>query len=49
MIPFDTQSPFVTPGTRLGTAAITTRGMKESEMEQIVDLISHVLTNTQNT
>jgi glycine hydroxymethyltransferase len=35
MVPFDDKSPFVTSGMRLGTAAITTRGMLESDMEQI--------------
>ena len=45
MVPFDDKSPFVTSGIRVGTAAITTRGFKESEMEQIVSLIDAVLTN----
>ena len=45
MVPFDTQSPFVTSGIRIGTAAITTRGMKEDEMNAIVDLIDEVLSN----
>lgn len=44
MVPFDDKSPFVTSGIRVGTAAITTRGLKESEMEQVVDLIDRVLT-----
>ena len=39
MVPFDTQSPFVTSGIRIGTAAITTRGLKEAECAQIVQLI----------
>lgn len=43
MVPFDTRSPFVTSGIRIGSAAVTTRGMKESEMEKIVDLIDDVL------
>ena len=43
MVPFDTQSPFVTSGIRVGTAAVTTRGMKESDMAQIVDWIDAVL------
>lgn len=43
MVPFDDKSPFVTSGIRVGTAAITTRGLKESEMEQVVDLIDRVL------
>ena len=42
-IPFETESPFVTSGIRLGTAALTTRGMGRTEMEQIADIISQVL------
>ena len=45
MVPFDTQSPFVTSGIRVGTPAITTRGMKESDMETIVALIDDVINN----
>ncbi len=45
MVPFDDKSPFVTSGIRLGTAAITTRGFKEAEMEIIVDLIDKVINN----
>ena len=45
MVPFDDKSPFVTSGIRVGTAAITTRGLKEAEMEKVVDLIDQVLTN----
>ena len=45
MVPFDDKSPFVTSGIRFGTAAITTRGLKENEMSTIVDLIDRVLTN----
>ncbi|WP_338814912.1 serine hydroxymethyltransferase [Bernardetia sp. Wsw4-3y2] len=45
MVPFDDKSPFVTSGIRVGTAAITTRGMMESDMERIVELIDKVLTN----
>ena len=47
-IPFDTQSRFVTGGIRIGTPTVTTRGMKESEMEQIGDWINHVI-NTRDT
>jgi glycine hydroxymethyltransferase len=48
MVPFDDKSPFVTSGMRVGTAAMTSRGMGEREMEQIVDYIDTVLTNTAN-
>ncbi len=44
MVPFDDKSPFVTSGIRVGTAAITTRGLKEADMETIVGLIDLVLT-----
>lgn len=44
-IPFDKQPPFVTSGIRLGTPALTTRGMKEAEMEIIAGMISSVLKN----
>ncbi len=44
-IPFDTQSPMVTGGVRIGTAALTTRGMKEAEMKQIALWISKVISN----
>lgn len=43
MVPFDDKSPFVTSGIRVGTAAITTRGLKEAEMEQVVALIDRVI------
>lgn len=45
MVPFDDKSPFVTSGIRIGTAAITTRGLKENEMEAIVNLIDEVINN----
>ena len=48
MVPFDDKSPFVTSGIRVGTAAITTRGLKEREMETIVDLIDRVINNYQD-
>ena len=43
MVPFDTQSPFVTSGMRIGTPAVTTRGMKEKDVMKIVDLIDEAL------
>jgi len=48
MVPFDDKSPFVTSGIRIGTAAVTTRGLKESDMAKIVDLIDAVITNSQD-
>lgn len=48
MVPFDDQSPFVTSGVRIGTPAITTRGLKENDMETIVDLIDEVINNYEN-
>lgn len=48
MVPFDDKSPFVTSGIRLGTAAITTRGLKENDMASIVDLIDAVLCDPEN-
>jgi len=48
MVPFDDQSPFTTSGIRIGTPALTTRGMKETEMEMIGDLINQVLKNIGN-
>jgi len=47
-VPFDDKSPFVTSGMRIGTAAITTRGLKETEALQIVDLIDETLKNHDN-
>jgi glycine hydroxymethyltransferase len=48
MVPFDDKSPFVTSGMRIGTAAVTTRGMKEADMQQIADFIDTVLMNYDN-
>lgn len=48
MVPFDDKSPFVTSGMRIGTAAITTRGMKENDMEQVVSFIDDVLSDIDN-
>ena len=48
MVPFDDQSPFVTSGIRVGTPALTTRGLKENHMVQIVDLIDEVIMNYEN-
>lgn len=48
MVPFDTKSPFVTSGIRVGTPAATTRGMKEPEMEIIADLIDNAISNYEN-
>jgi len=45
MVPFDTQSPFVTSGIRVGTPAITTRGIKEETIPYIVELIDKVIMN----
>ena len=45
MVPFDTQSPFITSGMRVGTPAITTRGIKEDKITYIVDLIDEVIMN----
>lgn len=48
MVPFDTQSPFVTSGIRVGTPAITTRGLKEEDMSQVVTFIDQVISNIEN-
>lgn len=48
MVPFDTQSPFVTSGIRIGTPAITTRGLKEAECLQIVQLIDAAIQHRAN-
>lgn len=48
MVPFDDKSPFVTSGIRVGTAAITTRGLKENDMETIVDFIDRAIQNYDN-
>jgi glycine hydroxymethyltransferase len=45
MVPFDDKSPFVTSGIRIGTPAITTRGLLEGDMDKIVELIDKVLMN----
>ena len=48
MVPFDSRSPFQTSGLRFGTAAITTRGLKEDKMEWIAGLIDRVLQDPTN-
>ncbi|MDE6450141.1 MAG: serine hydroxymethyltransferase, partial [Muribaculaceae bacterium] len=48
MVPFDSRSAFQTSGIRLGTAAITTRGLKENHMGDIVEMIDTVLSNPEN-
>ncbi|MGB0869391.1 MAG: serine hydroxymethyltransferase [Flavobacteriales bacterium] len=48
MVPFDTQSPFVTSGIRIGTAAVTTRGLKEDDMQKVIDFVDRVLMNYEN-
>ena len=48
MVPFDTRSPFVTSGIRVGTPAVTTRGMVESDMEQLVAWMDEVIMNAED-
>lgn len=48
MVPFDTESPFVTSGIRVGAPAMTTRGLKESDFRYIADLINQVISNPEN-
>jgi glycine hydroxymethyltransferase len=48
MVPFDSRSPFQTSGIRVGTPAVTTRGMKEEHMGMIVELLDHVIANVDN-
>ncbi len=48
MVPFDTESPFVTSGIRVGTSALTSRGVKETEISRIVNMIDRVLSDISN-
>jgi glycine hydroxymethyltransferase len=48
MVPFDSRSPFLTSGIRVGTPAITTRGLKEGDMSVIVEFIDEVISNIEN-
>jgi len=48
MVPFDSRSPFLTSGLRVGTPAVTTRGLREEHMGTIVDLIDEVISNIEN-
>ncbi|WP_454981349.1 serine hydroxymethyltransferase [Capnocytophaga haemolytica] len=48
MVPFDTRSPFITSGIRVGVAAITTRGLKEADMQQIADFIDDAIQHASN-
>lgn len=48
MVPFDDKSPFVTSGIRVGTAAVTTRGLREEDMQTIVDFIDKAIVNREN-
>lgn len=47
-IPFDTASPFITSGVRIGTPAVTSRGFKEAEMKEIASIIAKLLKNTED-
>jgi len=49
MVPFDDQSPFITSGIRIGVAASTTRGLKESDFKLVIDLIDEAIMNIENT
>ncbi len=48
MVPFDKRSPFITSGIRIGSPAITTRGMKQNEMVQVINLIDKIITNIED-
>ena len=48
MVPFDDKSPFVTSGIRVGTAAVTTRGLKEEDMKAVVNFIDEAIKNAEN-
>ena len=48
MVPFDDKSPFITSGIRVGSAAITSRGLREEDMEQVVELIDEVISDHEN-
>ena len=48
MVPFDDKSPFVTSGIRIGTPAVTTRGLEQADMSKIVELIDRVINNIEN-
>ena len=48
MVPFDERSPFITSGIRVGTAAVTTRGMKEEEMRIIAEFINTAISNSED-
>ncbi|NNF02322.1 MAG: serine hydroxymethyltransferase, partial [Bacteroidia bacterium] len=48
MVPFDTQNPMITSGMRIGTSAVTSRGLGVAQMKKIVNLIDKVITNSEN-